>query len=214
MPGCLTIRRLAGPFAILVWLAACGDSGQAVPAEAEINRDAHELVEVEVTTGPEEPETHVVRQPRGCDATPGEATHIPSEPATWLVNWTTHRWSNSEGCPIRLDVILHSPGSDHCDRQTVEFITIGATLGESILEDGTISKNSRRFYWDPEDVLKRTGRGETRSVADLAGDAVDTGMRHDGRELWLSSTEPAELFVVSGDEAQIWERQIEPVVCF
>ena len=146
--------------------------------------------------------TVVVRQPRGCPSNTGSPTDLGSEPATWLAFGDYLRWTDSEGCLVRVDVISHIHGASHCEYQMAEYITIGPRLGESIAEDGVLLVNANRFIWDPKGVIQGGPYGQT--VDGLPPDAFDTGYRQDGDELWLSAGEPVSLYRVGHSEVQEW----------
>lgn len=76
--------------------------------------------------------TIIVERPTGCESEPGSPTDLASEPAGWLAFGRYLRLTDLDGCPIRIDVISHIRGFEHCGSQSAEFITIGRELGESI----------------------------------------------------------------------------------
>lgn len=54
--------------------------------------------------------------------------------------------------------------------------------------------------------------GEADKDSYLPADAVDTGLRRSRAELWLAADGDA-IYVVSGDEVQLWPRAITPIGC-
>lgn len=143
----------------------------------------------------------VVRRVSGCPSEPGSPTDLDAEPATWLAFGTYLRWTDGEGCSVRIDVISHIQGATHCDYQAAEYLTIGRPLGASI--DGAEPGQIARFVWDPTGVLPGGPWGETLPVDELPPGAVDTGYRRDLAELWLDG-EAGALYRVVGDRAQAW----------
>lgn len=107
-------------------------------------------------------------KPIGCESQPGSPTDLASEPAGWLAFGRYLRWTDRDGCLVRVDVISHIRGVEHCEFQSAEFITIGSQIGDSI-SDGqgrSLNTNNNRYVWDPEGVLDRGPYDTTVDVAD------------------------------------------------
>ena len=185
---------------------------RALPLSAASNPEANERIKVTVDSRREEG-VLIVDQPRGCVATSEAPNDIAAEPAEWLAFGSYLRWSDIDGCPIRIDVVSHKFGPSHCNWQNVEFITISQTLGESITENRVLSPRANRYFWDPAGDYSGSGRDATISFHELAPDVLDTGLRRDGTSLWLSSSEPPTMFVVENEIAQQWEWDEDPHYC-
>lgn len=139
---------------------------------------------------------------------PGSATDLNEEPrysATYL-----HRWTTSEDCAVRLDIIMTRRGPDACGGAKVADILIGWPLGSSHDEH----RPYRIFIRDPENVF---GDSETAAGFDADGerpaDAVDTGYRQEGAELWMRPDDDAFLYLVYADRVERWPHDPNPVVC-
>ncbi len=153
----------------------------------------------------------VVRQPRGCPSEEGSPTDLDSEPATWLAFGDYLRWTDTEGCLVRVDVISHIRGANHCEYQAAEYITIGPRLGESIAVDGVLRVDAHRFIWDPQGVIQGGPYG--RGIDGLPPDAFDTGYRQDGDELWLTPGQPIGMYRVGRGDVQEWHPSSTLGIC-
>jgi len=145
--------------------------------------------------------------PRGaevCEADPGSATDLRAEPKDWLNYGLYLRWADNAGCMVRIDVISHHRGAEHCGWEAMQFITIGEPLGNSIARDGLEERG--RYLWDPNGVLPDGPFGKEINRADLPDSAYDTGYRRSGAELWLDESDSSVIFVISRDAGQLWER--------
>lgn len=125
-----------------------------VPSEASATTAA--VPTTSLTLEFEEEGPYVVTRPIGCDAAPGSPTDLDAEPASWLVFGSFMRWEDASGCLVRIDVISHIRGAEHCDLQQAEFITIGPSLGEPF----SSSVNSLRFVWNGGGVISGIRTGE------------------------------------------------------
>ncbi len=139
----------------------------------------------------------------GCRAATGGATDLEAEPALWLAHGTYHRWSEATGCPIRIDVISHIHGAEHCDWEETEFITIGDPLGASIGRE-RLSESARRFVWNEGGAIPTLAPARSILRSELPDGAYDTGFRNGEAELWLHEASDSVLYRVEGDEAQVW----------
>ncbi|MCP3987568.1 MAG: hypothetical protein GY926_21165 [bacterium] len=155
--------------------------------------------------------TVVVRQPRGCPSEEGSPTDLDSEPATWLAYGNYLRWTDAEGCLVRVDVISHIRGADHCEYQTAEYLTIGPRLGESITEDDVLRVDANRFIWDPHGVIQGGPYGQI--IEGLPPDGFDTGYRQNGDELWLTTGQPVGLYRVGLGMVQEWHPSLTLGIC-
>lgn len=153
-----------------------------------------------VFTGtPVDPPPPTAAPPVTCGAEPGSPTDLTAEPKDWLLNGDYHRWADSDGCPVRIDVISQNAGPEHCGWESVTFLSIGDPLGASIATE----RPGRRFAWDPDNVLvgDPAYAGATIATADLPATAADTGYRDGDSQLWLDDADPSVLYRVHGATA-------------
>lgn len=77
--------------------------------------------------------------------------------ANFLLAWAALadycRWTDEQGCPVRVDVVADLFGPERRGWQTVEFITIGEPFGTTIGVDTRLD-TSRRFAWDPTECSR------------------------------------------------------------
>lgn len=139
---------------------------------------------------------------RECDAEPGSAIDLASEPSDWLQHGTYLRWTDGDGCLVRIDVISHHHGAAHCGWQSMEAITIGRPFGSSIASGASAGN---RYLWDPQAVLPDGPFGVELSLADMPDTALDTGYRRDGAELWRDEGNESVLYRVTGNSVEVFE---------
>jgi hypothetical protein len=122
-----------------------------------------------------------------------------------------HRWTNAEGCEVRLDIIMTRRGPDSCGGSKVADILLGWPLGSSHAEH----RPYRIFVRDPENVL---GDSEIADAfddgAELPAEAVDTGYRQEGAELWMQPGDDAYVYLVYADRVERWPHDGRPAGCF
>lgn len=140
-----------------------------------------------------------------CDAEPGSPIDLSSEPKDWLQYGSYLRWTDSDGCMVRIDVISHHYGAAHCGWEKMESITIGRPLGSSIAA-GSSTETMNRYVWDPQGVLPEGPIGSELNLPDIPDTAFDTGYRRDGSELWLDETDESVLYRISGSTVEAWQR--------
>lgn len=140
-----------------------------------------------------------------CDAEPGSPIDLTSEPKDWLQYGTYLRWTDSDDCLVRIDVISHHYGGAHCGWQKMEWITIGRPFGASIAA-GLSAELTNRYVWDPHGVLPDGPIGSKLDLADIPDSAFDTGYRRNASELWLDETDESVLYRISGDRVEAWQR--------
>lgn len=106
-------------------------------------------------------------------------------------------WQDASGTRIPTSVIVSSRGPEHCDWESVTFLTL----------DGV------GYVRDPGRVLGTEGFVSLfDDDAELPSDAVDTGYRRDGRRLWLSS-DRAIAYVVADGVVEAWPSSTEQFAC-
>jgi hypothetical protein len=142
----------------------------------------------------------------GCDSEPGAQTDLDAEPALWLEHGNYMRWEDTNGCPIRIDVIADTRGAEHCGYQEAESLTLGQTTGEPF----SSSQDSRRFVWNGGGVIKGLDPGEIVPRSSLPASAFDTGYRQAGAGLWMSGDSA---FVVTGDTAKVFHFEPTAGLC-
>jgi hypothetical protein len=148
-----------------------------------------------------------------CGSVPGSPADLAAEPSDWLAYGIYLRWSDADGCPVRIDVISHIRGAEHCDFESTEFITIGPRLGDSILDGSVIALAANRYVWDPEGVLPGGPYDTMIDLEDLPADVHDTGYRQGDAALWLSDSEPPLFYRVMGTTAQMWHPSAGVGIC-
>ncbi|MGH8946884.1 MAG: hypothetical protein ACRDVL_12150 [Acidimicrobiia bacterium] len=113
---------------------------------------------------------------------------------------------------MRIDVISHIRGAEHCNWQAAEFITIGNPLGASFAS-GLSPETTNRYVWDPTGVLPDGPYGDTLASAELPSSADDTGFRREATALWLNAGDESVLYRVRGEVVEIWLRDFEVGLC-
>lgn len=139
-----------------------------------------------------------------CEGALGSEVDLSAEP-TYDANYL-HRWHNSAGCPVRLDVLmLRAPGSDHhCAPWPPELVT-GVPLGTSHAEGpARIYVRSADESWVDPRVTD-----EFSADAVLPQAAVDTGYHRDGQHLWVLPDDDSYIFLVSEDRTERWPLSAE-----
>jgi hypothetical protein len=146
-------------------------------------------------------------QEEAC-GTPGSMTDLDEEPS-YSANYL-HRWTTREGCPVHLDILMTRRGADSCGGPKAADILIGWPLGSSHHDH----QPYRIFVRDPHNVLRDA---ETSSAfdddAELPTDAVDTGYRQDGTELWMRPDDDAFVYLVLADRVERWPYDARPTGC-
>lgn len=88
-------------------------------------------------------------------------------------------------------------GARHCGWESVSFIEI----------------DREQYVYDPGSTIPRDFlAGEPEAHAVLPDDAVDTGLRKGGWELWLAADGQA-AYIVTPDDVQKWPHAYEPILC-
>ncbi|WP_338702316.1 hypothetical protein V2W30_33410 [Streptomyces sp. Q6] len=118
----------------------------------------------------------------------------------------TRVWEDRRGRPVATTLVESSMGPEHCDWQSVEFLYLGRA-------DDPHHRGSQ-YFADPEGQLTDF-RGLTSTYArdvTMPADAVDTGYRHDGRELWLAHDKSV-AYVRTDGRVERWPGTREQVAC-
>ncbi|MER7170247.1 hypothetical protein [Streptomyces mesophilus] len=112
-------------------------------------------------------------------------------------------WSDAMGRAVDTRKVHSTMGPEHCDWQSAEFLTLGE------------GRDGRGYYRDPEGALADIDGLHSSYSADtrLPADAVDTGWRHDRRELWLSADEKNAYVRGDGGKVERWPGSSERILC-
>ncbi|MEU6841980.1 hypothetical protein ABZ930_08920 [Streptomyces sp. NPDC046716] len=116
-------------------------------------------------------------------------------------------WQDARGRPVSTAKVVSWMGAEHCDWQSAEFVTLDGG------DDGRW--RGRQYLRDPEGKLADIDGLSSTYAKDvkLPADAVDTGYRQDGRELWLAR-DKSWAYVRDADGAvERWPGRKEPVGC-
>ncbi len=215
-----------GLLALVLLAAGCGGAGDEIVTDGLTEESITTAMDpsLPTTTGPVPTVTTlvtldgeeapiVVSQPVGCDSEPGSPIDLNAEPAEWLAFGRYLRWTDEAGCPVRVDVISHIHGAEHCEWGSAAFISIGRPLGESINKGPFTEDTVNRYIWDPQRVLPGGPIPDSVSVDDLANTVYDTGYRQDETSLWLDSADDAVLYVVYQGRADVWVRNSGLGIC-
>ncbi|MFE6889573.1 hypothetical protein [Streptomyces sp. NPDC057694] len=116
-------------------------------------------------------------------------------------------WQDTRGRAVSTAKVVSWMGAEHCDWQSAEFVTLDGG------DDGR--PRGRQYLRDPEGKLTDIdGLSSTYAKdVELPADAVDTGYRQDGRELWLAR-DRSHAYVRDADgTVERWPGRKEPVGC-
>lgn len=105
-------------------------------------------------------------------------------------------WTDSAGNPAPTTRIQSWRGPEHCDWQSMTFLEIGRAT----------------YVRAPQPYLDQYFAQPYRKNTNLPGNALDTGFRRDGHELWLSHDKQIAYMRGSGD-VEAWPRTIRPLLC-
>ncbi|MEV5608589.1 hypothetical protein [Streptomyces sp. NPDC052225] len=115
-------------------------------------------------------------------------------------------WEDRRGRPVSTSLVESSMGPEHCDWQSVEFLYLDRAKDPH--------DRGAQYLRDPDGQLTDF-EGLVSSYArdvPLPADAVDTGYRHDGRELWLARDRSV-AYVKTDGRVERWPGTKEPVAC-
>lgn len=139
----------------------------------------------------------------GCDAPENDLSKEPTYPVNYI-----HRWTNDDGCPVRLDILMTRQGADACGGSKVADILMGTPLGAP-----HSSSRARIYIKDPTGQF---GMSEIQAGyeadADLPEDATDSGYRQKSSELWTVPDGDA-IYLVSEDQVERWPHVEAPPTC-
>jgi hypothetical protein len=145
--------------------------------------------------------------PRDCvDAEPRSAIDLSVEPG-YDEALRLHRWTDANGCLVRLEVLMTRDGPEHCGWQARQELVMGTPLGTPQIQ------GVRVFARDPQGVL---GRPELQQlfdpVADLPAGALDTGYRLGDLALWMTPDDDF-VYVAGPRVVERWPREDPPAAC-
>ena len=105
-----------------------------------------------------------------------------------------------DGAPVAgVDGVLFS-GPEQCDWQDIVFMDIGYRSG--LTQPGLMG--AHHFVRDGEGLLSDYTTSEFEPRVTLPSDALDTGWRRDGQELWLDPEGDAAFLEVDDAEFEMW----------
>ncbi len=104
-----------------------------------------------------------------------------------------------------------SAGSQHCEQQSVTFLTIGWPPGTR----STSSEHAHQYIRDPDGAVKSSNlKGSLALHATLPKDARPTGYRHGPIEIFTSSSDEEQaIYVVGPDVVERWPRSNPMTLC-
>ncbi len=117
-------------------------------------------------------------------------------------------WTDAAGRRVPVTKVRSSQGQEHCEWQDITFLTLGGA--------GT---RTQQFLGGSPDAIAELEPDALRTTyeanAELPADATDTGLRHDGRELWLAPSGEAAYLVNQQDAGDVerWPAAEEPFGC-
>lgn len=138
----------------------------------------------------------------------GSQTDLTREPgysADYL-----HRFTNEDGCEVRLDVIMKREGENACGGPSVADVLMGWPLG------GTHSHRPFRiFVKDPNNVFGDEATSQAYDPnATLPEDAVRTAYSIDGASMWMRPWNSSFIYLMHApDEIERWPRDPSPPGC-
>lgn len=102
-------------------------------------------------------------------------------------------WTGADGLPALTTEIVSFPGSEHCDWQSMTFLSLGEGKDETL------------FLRRPDEELRPFVATEFVDDMRLPDDAIATAYSRDGNRLWLS---PAgdRVYVGRPGEVEAWPR--------
>jgi hypothetical protein len=117
-------------------------------------------------------------------------------------------WTDQHGRAVPTSEVVSFEGPEHCGRQDTTWLTLGVASDVDRTYDEYLSNDDGG---ELADYLTTTADDSST----LPDDAVDTGWRRDGRELWLGD-DPRAAYLVSVDDAkdvELWPASKKPIGC-
>jgi hypothetical protein len=200
---------------LVVVLTSCSDSGP--EGATTTTTDSGDATSTSAspsstTTTPLVTEDLVAVREPGCESPPGTPTSLADEPARWLAYGSYFRWRYAAGCPVRVDVISETAGAEHCGWQDARLITVGRPLGRPI--GRTFSpERSNRYVWNDGGVIDGLAPGRTITTTDLPPSASASGYHLGEQTLWSDPADETVLYIVTGDQVQVFTREAQAGLC-
>jgi hypothetical protein len=174
----------------------------------EASQDDYTLAEAIVASiRPTGTQTDAVEDPgpsaQPVDCGTSDAIDLTKEP-NYSANYLT-RWTTSDGCDVRLDVAMTR--SSACF-DGVEEILLGWPLGTS-----SSHHEYRLYIRDPSGVSGVDSASRFDPDATLPTDAVDSGLRQAGAELWIEGDSGVAIWLVTADGVEEWPQETPVVGC-
>ena len=112
-------------------------------------------------------------------------------------------WERPDGTKVPTTTLSSFEGAEHCDWQSVTFLTFGE-YGEGL-----------SFARDPDGTLSDLTFTPYDADASLPQDAVDSGYEREGRHLWLAKDDTAAYLVSLDDptDVELWPGLKEAAWC-
>lgn len=141
------------------------------------------------------------------DSACNEPKHDLSKEPNYSANYL-HRWTDENGCDLRLDVIMTRQGEDACGGPTVADVLMANYLGRVVNP-----RNARIYVKDPNNVLgdRKTSRGFDPD-AELPAGAAETNHSQGGAELWIAGDGKA-IYMHYGNHIERWPLDPSPPEC-
>ena len=150
------------------------------------------------------PALPITTAPVPCEQRTDSDLDVATEPASRP--FADYREWSRDGSLVRIDVLADRPGPDHCNFQSARVIITGSPLGARSTNDG----DDVEYVRDPNNVF---GLTETFDPdARLPADAVDTGYRSEGTELWVVPADDTSIYLLEADHVERWPRA-DPPAC-
>jgi hypothetical protein len=139
-----------------------------------------------------------------CDGPQNDLSKEPNYPVNYI-----HRWTTKDDCDVRLDVLMTRQGEGACGGSRVADILMGTPLGRPHDESA-----ARIYIKDPTNVFGDDVTSEAYEAdAELPDDAVDSGYRQDGTELWISRDDDRSIYLVAESSIEKWPQDGSPPGC-
>lgn len=162
-------------------------------------------------------------QTRTASARPSEVSAAPSAPAAGddMSALLPAPWFDAEGRPAergeganRTWEVTNRRGVEHCDTQSVLFMTVAWPLGTTYTRTENLG-STRQYVRDPEGRIgSELLRGTLELGAELPRDSTDTGYHTDHVELWLGPDGGDQyIYLLHDEQVERLPRAVEPIGC-
>lgn len=138
-----------------------------------------------------------------------ELTDLSKEP-DYSANYL-HRWQTSDGCDVRLDLLMTRQGEEACGGEDVADVLMTWPLGSTATKP---QDPHRIFVKDPTGVFNDDRTTKLyQDDAELPEAARDTGFRQDDVQLWMVPEDDAVIYLVGDDSTERWPLDESPAAC-